>query len=123
MSLDAYTNTDWRISSIITARNLEYLISTRVESEKCLVLSLCALLASRILTCRYVPVLWYEDQRVMDEASAKTLHEEFLIFVDFALGTAWKGFIASTTLGVFGSILWTIFVVLKIKHDRRVWVD
>lgn len=59
----------------------------------------------------------------MDLESAKTLHEEFLIYVDFALGTAWKGFIASVSLGVLGSILWTIFVVLKIKHDRRVWVD
>lgn len=59
----------------------------------------------------------------MDLESAKTLHEEFLTYVDFALGTAWKGFIASATLGVLGSILCTIFIVLKIKHDRRVWVD
>jgi len=72
---------------------------------------------------RYVPILWYDDQRVMGLESAETLHEEFLIYVDFALGTAWKGLIASTTLGVLGSIMYTIFMVLKIKHDRRVWVD
>ena len=59
----------------------------------------------------------------MDLESAKTLNEEFLTYVDFALGTAWKGLIASAALGVLGSILITIFVVLKIKHDRRVWVD
>lgn len=59
----------------------------------------------------------------MDQESAKTLQEEFLIYVDFSMGTAWKGFIASATLGVLGSILWTIFIVLKIKHDKRVWVD
>lgn len=76
-----------------------------------------------LLCRRYVPILWYDDQRVMDEKSAVTLHQEFLMFADFALETAWKGFIASATLAVFGSILWIIFVVLKAKHDRRVWVD
>lgn len=86
-------------------------------------LSFRALLTSIILTRRYVPILWYDDQRVMDLESAKTLHDEFLTFVDFALGTAWKGFIASATLGVLGSILWTIFAILKLKHDKRVWVD
>lgn len=59
----------------------------------------------------------------MDLESAKTLHEEFLTYVDFALGTAWKGLIASATLAALGSILFTTFVLLKIKHDRRVWVD
>ncbi|CAM9155381.1 unnamed protein product [Ectocarpus sp. 13 AM-2016] len=71
----------------------------------------------------YVPILWYDDQRVMDEKSAVTLYQEFLMFADFALETAWKGLIASATLAVFGSILWIVFVVLKARHDRRVWVD
>lgn len=72
---------------------------------------------------RYVPLLWFDDQRVMDPASAATLHEEFLSYVDFALETAWKGLIASAALAVLGSILWSVFVFLKVKHDRRVWVD
>ncbi|CAM9257644.1 unnamed protein product [Scytosiphon promiscuus] len=71
----------------------------------------------------YVPILWYGDERVMDQESAETLHQEFLIYADFALMTARKGLAASATLAVFGSVLWTIFVALQIKHDRRVWVD
>lgn len=76
-----------------------------------------------IFTGRYVPLMWYGDERVMDQTSAETLHQEFLIYVDFAVGTAWKGFVAFATLAVFGCVVWTIFSVLKIKHDRRVWVD
>ncbi|CAM9656283.1 unnamed protein product [Ascophyllum nodosum] len=71
----------------------------------------------------YVPILWFEDQRVMDPASAGTLQEEILFYPNFVVETAWKGLIASTTLAVFGGVLWARFMLLKTKHDRRVWVD
>lgn len=75
------------------------------------------------LAHRYIPILWFDDQRVMDQTSAETLHEEFLSYVDVSLETAWNGLIASATLAVVGSILWMSFVLVKVKHDRRVWID
>lgn len=59
----------------------------------------------------------------MDPPSAETLHEEFLSYVDVSLETAWNGLIVSATLAVVGSMAWASFVFLKIKHDRRVWID
>lgn len=72
---------------------------------------------------RYVPLLWFEDQRVMDSESAVALLDEFLSYVDYALDTAWDGLIGSGTLAFFGSSLWVIFKLLHVKFDRRKWID
>lgn len=72
---------------------------------------------------RYIPILWFDDQRVMDPESAATLFDEFLVFVDFTLGTAWDGLVGSGILAGFGSILWAVFRYLKVKFDRRRWID
>lgn len=76
-----------------------------------------------MLSHRYVPLLWFDDERVMDPVSATTLQEEFLAYVDFSLETAYKGLLASSSFALLGSVLWGIFYVLKVKHDRKVWVD
>ncbi|CAM9090652.1 unnamed protein product, partial [Laminaria digitata] len=71
----------------------------------------------------YVPLLWFDDERVMDPVSATTLQEEFLAYIDFSLETAYKGLLASSSFALLGSVLWGIFYVLKVKHGRKVWVD
>lgn len=78
---------------------------------------------SKYKPTRYIPLLWFDDQRVMDQASATTLQEEFLFFVDYAADTARKGWIASSALAMLGGVLWSVFMYFKIKHDRRMWVD
>lgn len=72
---------------------------------------------------RYVPLLWFADERVMDPVSATTLQEEFLAYVDFSLETAYKGLLASSSFALLGSVMWGIFYLLKVKHGRKVWVD
>lgn len=72
---------------------------------------------------RYVPLLWFDDERVMDPVSATTLQEEFLAYIDFALETASKGLLASASFALLGSVLWGGFYILKRKHDQKVWVD
>lgn len=72
---------------------------------------------------RYVPLLWFGDERVMDPVSATTLQEQFLAYIDFSLETAYKGLLASSSFALLGSVLWGIFYVLKVKHSRQVWLD
>lgn len=72
---------------------------------------------------RYVPLLWFEDQRVMDSESAVALLDGFLLYVDYTMDTAWDGLVGSGTLAIFGSVLWAVFKFLNVKFDRRKWID
>ncbi|CAM9202218.1 unnamed protein product [Choristocarpus tenellus] len=71
----------------------------------------------------FVPILWYDDQRVMDEDSALWLYEEFLVFEKSALETASYGLVGTVILFSFGSLLQGVFSILKRKFDRKRFID
>lgn len=68
-------------------------------------------------------MVWFDDQRIMDPESAATLVDEFLVCVDDTLDTVLDGLIGSGIFAVVGLIPWAIFRYLKVKFDRRKWID
>lgn len=68
---------------------------------------------------RYVPILWFDDQRVIDPNSAQDLLEEFLLCIDSLYKATFDGFMVSGTLAIVGSLLWSVFCHLKVKFAGR----
>jgi hypothetical protein len=71
----------------------------------------------------YVPLVWLDDQRVLDEPTAKRLLTELWAYPDYALQTAQLSAAVALALVVLGGALWCALRYRRRKFDAVVYVD